>query len=64
MLLILAWWKKEESKGNWLMDSIMNVMHSWRGKQMGKRFMFTWEKSKQDISTPTPNENRISTVSF
>lgn len=28
MLLILAWWQKEKSKRNWLMDSIRNAMHS------------------------------------
>lgn len=26
---------------------------------MGKCFMFTWEKNKQVISTPTLNENRV-----
>lgn len=28
ILLILAWWKKDESKGNWLMDYISNAMRS------------------------------------
>lgn len=28
ILLILAWWKKDESKGNWLMDYISHAMDS------------------------------------